>query len=337
MTCNIMSEYIKYTINFLRKFTKEFFREKNIPRASEQYIEAYVEARYLNYGGNKTQRVFYRRIYSALQEKNIEIKYNSDEEEHQTLDNMLELYQYIFYIDFVRPLNEDLRDFVSKMYEKRTIKFQMKKMTGQKENLYKMIKEFRKNKEEYIDKFDSEEFKLSIRRYSSVDGIYKVNLKYNFKLPYLFSTQAIEEVYNENIINEDKLMIEYILLTILNIRLILNGNFNTQYLVDFPITIFEKKQKMEQLLNILDNSAIQERISLKIKYKDFIEHKEEIYELMKKGYKFVVIIDEKFDINKDELRKLEIFKYVIVNKRSKIYENFKKYNDELENLVIDEE
>lgn len=337
MTCNIMSEYIKYTIDFLRKFTKEFFREKNIPRASEQYIEAYVEARYLNYGGNKTQRVFYRRVYSALQEKNIEIKYNSNEEEHQTLDNMLELYQYIFYIDFVRPLNEDLIDFVSKMYEKRTIKFQMKKMTGQKENLYKMIKEFRKNKEEYIDKFDSEEFKLSIRRYSSVDGIYKVNLKYNFKLPYLFSTQAIEEVYNENIINEDKLMIEYILLTILNIRLILNGNFNTQYLVDFPITIFEKKQKMEQLLNILDNSAIQERISLKIKYKDFIEHKEEIYELMKKGYKFVIIIDEKFDINKDELRKLEIFKYVIVNKRSKIYENFKKYNDELENLIIDEE
>ena len=336
MTYNIMAEYIEYTKKFLREFMEEFFKEQYDKEITDEYIETYIEARYNNYGGNENQRVFYRRIYSALKKAEEKLEYNQDEEKHQVIKNMLEIYQYIFYIDFVRPLKKDLREFINEMYEKRTTKFQMKRDGALRENIYKLIKEFREKKEKYLKSFESEDFELIINKYPLIKDVYKVDLKYNFKLPYIFSDKAISDVYNENIVNEDKIIIEYLMLTVFNIRLILEGKFSTQYLVDFPMTLFEKPKKLDQALRIINDSSIQEKIKIKIKYRDFIIHREEIYELMKNGYKFAVIIDDSFIISKEHIRKLEIFEFVIVSKKLKYFEEFQENAEGLENLIIDE-
>lgn len=336
MTYNIMAEYIEYTKKFLREFMEEFFKEQYDKEITDEYIETYIEARYNNYGGNENQRVFYRRIYSALKKAEEKLEYNQDEEKHQEIKNMLEIYQYIFYIDFVRPLKKDLREFINEMYEKRTTKFQMKRDGALRENIYKLIKEFREKKEKYLKSFESEDFELIINKYPLIKDVYKVDLKYNFKLPYIFSDKAIFDVYNENIVNEDKIIIEYLMLTVFNIRMILEGKFSTQYLVDFPMTLFEKPKKLDQALRIINDSSIQEKIKIKIKYRDFIIHREEIYELMKNGYKFAVIIDDSFIISKEHIRKLEIFEFVIVSKKLKYFEEFQENAEGLENLIIDE-
>lgn len=336
MTYNIMAEYIEYTKKFLREFMEEFFKEQYDKEITDEYIETYIEARYNNYGGNENQRVFYRRIYSALKKAEEKLEYNQDEEKHQVIKNMLEIYQYIFYIDFVRPLKKDLREFINEMYEKRTTKFQMKRDGALRENIYKLIKEFREKKEKYLKSFESEDFELIINKYPLIKDVYKVDLKYNFKLPYIFSDKAISDVYNENIVNEDKIIIEYLMLTVFNIRMILEGKFSTQYLVDFPMTLFEKPKKLDQALRIINDSSIQEKIKIKIKYRDFIIHREEIYELMKNGYKFAVIIDDSFIISKEHIRKLEIFEFVIVSKKLKYFEEFQENAEGLENLIIDE-
>ena len=56
---------------------------------------------------------------------------------------MLETFQYIFYIDFVRPIKIELKEFINQMYEKRIEKFEMKRDGTLRDNLYKMIKNFR--------------------------------------------------------------------------------------------------------------------------------------------------------------------------------------------------
>lgn len=336
MTYNIMAEYIEYTKKFLKELMQEFFKEQNDEEISNEYIETYIEARYNNYGGNENQRVFYRRIYSALKKAEERLIYNQDEEKHKLIKNMLELYQYIFYIDFVRPLRKDLRDFINEMYEKRVTKFEMKRDGELRDNLYKMIKKFRDSKEKYLKSFESEDFELVINKYPLIKDVYKVEIKYNFKLPYIFSDKAIEDVYNENIVNEDKLIIEYLMLTVFNIKMILEGKFNTQYLVEFPMTLFEKPKKLEQALRIINDPSIQDKIKIKIKYRDFIIHREEIYELMKNGYKFAVIIDDSFIISKEHMKKLEIFNYIIVSKKLKYFEEFQENAEQLENLIIDE-
>ncbi len=336
MTYNIMAEYIDYTKKFLQELLEEYFKEQYDKEIAKEYIDTYIDARYSNYGGNEKQRVFYRRIYSALQKKSQELEYNADEEKHKIIKNMLETFQYIFYIDFVRPIKIELKEFINQMYEKRIEKFEMKRDGALRDNLYKMIKNFREEKEKYLKSFESEDFELVITKYPLIKDVYKVNLKYNFKLPYIFSSQAIEDVYNENIVNEDKLIIEYLMLTVFNIKMILDGKFNTQYLIDFPMSLFEKTKKLDQALRIINDPIIQDKIKIKIKYRDFIIHRNEIYELMKSGYKFAVIIDDSFIISKEHIKKLEIFEFVILSKKLEYYEEFKEYADQLENLIIDE-
>ena len=99
MTYNIMAEYTEHTRKFLRTFMQEFFKEQYDKDITNEYIETYVEARYNNYGGNENQRVFYRRIYSALKKSEEKLIYNQYEENHKMIKDMLELYQYIFYIE----------------------------------------------------------------------------------------------------------------------------------------------------------------------------------------------------------------------------------------------
>ncbi len=336
MTYNIMAEYTEHTRKFLRTFMQEFFKEQYDKDITNEYIETYVEARYNNYGGNENQRVFYRRIYSALKKSEEKLIYNQYEENHKMIKDMLELYQYIFYIDFVRTINKDLKDFVSDIYEKRITKFEMKRDGELKNNLYKMIKEYRDSKMKYLKTFESEDFKLVTTKYPLIKDVYKVELKYNFKLPYIFSQNAINDVYSENIVNEDKLIIEYLMLTVFNIRMILEGKFNTQYLVEFPMSLFAKRKKLDQALRIINDQSILDKIKIKVKYRDFIIHRNEIYKLMKNGYKFAVIIDDSFIISKEHIKKLSMFNYVIISKKLKYFDEFMENADGLENLIIDE-
>lgn len=336
MTYNIMTEYVIYTKKFLEKFMKKYFQNAYNAKIAKEYIETYIEARYENYGGNESQRIFYRRIYSALKRKCEEMQYDLDEKELIKAKNMLEVYQYVFYIDFVRPLKIELKEFVKQIYEKRLIKFELENVENLQNELYQMIKKFREDKEKYLKKFESSHFELVTTKYLLVKDLYKVDLKYHFKLPYIFSDKAIEEVYNENVIFEDKIIIEYMMLTAFIIKMINEGKFNTLYLVDFPVTLFEKENKKEKVLKIISEPAIQERIRIKITNTNFEKHREEIYELMKLGYKFVLEVDDTFEVTQENIKKLSIFSYVIISSKLNNIEEFKQYESELENIKIDE-
>mgnify|MGYP004445343891 CR=1 FL=1 len=147
MTYNIMEEYLNYTKKFIRDFMREYFKEGYSRQITDGFIDAYIEARYCNYGGNENQRVFYRRIYSALQKKYEELIDNAETDKEVTkVKNMLEVYQYVFYIDFVRELKEDLNTFIKQLCEKRTTKFELQEEPGIEDILEKMVKKFRNHK-----------------------------------------------------------------------------------------------------------------------------------------------------------------------------------------------
>ena len=141
-------------------------------------------------------------------------------------------------------------------------------------------------------------------------------------------------MYNEGVINEDKLMIEYTLLTLLCIKDINKGNFDTKYIVNFASSLYKKKQKLKQTLKILDNAVAQDKVFLKLNYQDFEENKELIYELMKDGFRFAIIIDDTFNPSIMELKKLSIFKYLLIEEQSKNYDEIKRLEQYLNNIVI---
>ena len=147
-------------------------------------------------------------------------------------------------------------------------------------------------------------------------------------------SEYIENILTNKKFNRGKIMIEYIMLTIYNIKNILDGKFNAQYLVDYPTSLFQKEKKGEQILKIIEDPAVQDKIKIKIKYKDFVENKEKIYELMQRGFKFAIIIDETFKIETEEIRKLLMFDYVLISKSNKNFDNFMEYKEPIENLII---
>lgn len=333
MTSNLMEQYIKNTKTFLKNFTKMFFAEKYNEEISNELISTYIDARIYNYG-EENQRFFYRRIYASLVKRKKELQRENPKLDEQLLEDNLKIYQFIFYIDGVRPIT-DLEEFVRIICASRKVKFDVqdaiKNFQGR---ILKTIKKFQQEKEDFIKKYETTDFSLDIEKYTLIDNTYKVDINFNFKIPYIYSNKVINEVFNDGTIKEDKLIIEYMLLTLVCIKDINKGNFATKYLVDFADTLYKKQTKLKQTLRVIEDSAIQDKVFMKIKYKDFEDNKELIYDLMKDGYRFAIIIDDSFEPTIINLRKLSIFKYMLVPETCKHCERIKELQRKLSNIVI---
>ena len=332
MTANLMDQYIQNTRNNIKDFTKMFFGEEYNEEISNEYIDTYIESRIYNFGEGE-DKFFYIRINSNLSIKKNELQMRFPKIEEKVLDDNLRIYQFVFYIDGVRPI-ADLPQFCKLVCDKRNTQFELKSVINLEERLLKLIKRVNEEKESFFKKYETEYFSLNIEKYKLIDNTYKVDLNYEFKIPYIYSEKVIEEVYNEGVINEDKLMIEYTLLTLLCIKDINKGNFDTKYIVNFASSLYKKKQKLKQTLKILDNAVAQDKVFLKLNYHDFEENKELIYELMKDGFRFAIIIDDTFSPSIMELKKLSIFKYLLIAEQSKNFDEIKRLEQYLNNIVI---
>ena len=126
---------------------------------------------------------------------------------------------------------------------------------------------------------------------------------------------------------------EYYLVVVQVLKDILKQNFKRQYIVEFAYTLLNKPKKLNNLLNIINNLATQDKICLKIRYEDFKKNKEEIYELMRNGYRVALIIDNSFEVEYKNIGMLKMFKYIIIDKQSKKYDEIKEYRNLLENVI----
>ena len=145
-------------------------------------------------------------------------------------------------------------------------------------------------------------------------------MKYDIKFPLEYSEFAINKAFQTGIVNEDKLVVEYYLTVIQILKDIQKQNFRKKYIVEFAATLLKKPKKIKSILNIINNAAVQDKISLKIKYEDFLKNKQEVYDLMRDGYKITVILDNSFEPNFKDIESLQMFEFVIINQGLKYYE-----------------
>ena len=310
MKTNLMERNVKQTREFIKAFTKAFFAELYNEEISNFFINRYIQSRIYN-EVESDQRYFYKRISKSLDAEIHTIKKEIKHVDDKLLKNIVNMYEFIYYIDGLRKIS-DLRTFTREICATRRSKFEYSPIKGLDARLYKLIKNYLDQKAALLKEVESDDFTLNIQKYILVDNTYRVDLDYNFKVPYIYSKQIVEEVYNEGIVKEDKLIIEYLQLVAVCIDDINKGNFEKKYIVDFAITIFQKKNKMRQTFKIIEDEAIQDKIYLRLKYKELMDNKERIYELIKEGYKFVVVIDNEFKPTLTEFKKLDMFEYIIV-------------------------
>ncbi len=333
MSINIMDKYIEITKRQILMYFKMIFEDSYNKRYNDIYIDKYINTRYYNFFYDSDENSTIRKIILDELKKTQEYVISTNFQDKELIEQIYIFFCYFLYFDNVIYC-KDIKNKISQISKLR--KRLLNKDDEQFEvNLYKEMKTINFEKEDLLTKFETDEFFIKITNYPSVKNIYRVNIKQLIKFPVEYSEIAVNKVFNMGIINEDKLTIEYYLIVVQIIKDVIRQNFKKQYIVEFAETLLAKPKKIKGLLNIIDNAAVQDKVTLKIRNEYYLENKEKVYELMREGFRFAIILDNSFEINYKNMENLKMFKYVLLNKESKHYSQIMKLNENVNNNIIE--
>lgn len=88
-------------------------------------------------------------------------------------------------------------------------------------------------------------------------------------------------------------------------------------MAEFAGSLFEKKNKIENTLYLLDDDCIKDKVSLKIDLDTYSNFKGEVHELMRRGFSFAIFLNDKEIPNSSFLDSFEVFKFIVINNNSK--------------------
>lgn len=344
---NIMDTYLNFTEKKIKKYMRMIFNQYYDEKIVSEYLKTYINARYYNIRNTeKPARAFYLRILDELDYKaNILIKRNEEEAENieekeaklKKINVVKEVFGYILFFDNVRNVENfksinSIKEIIKKIMHTVNAEFKIKTTKDFEETFYKEITSDMLEKEIFLDKFETDEFALRFENSDLREDLYYTVLEHNVRMPVQYSESAIEKVYTEGIVAEDKLQVEYILLSLVSIRDIINGNFKDKYIAEFACTLFKKKQKLDSILSLIENQALQEKISLNITYSDYIKNQKSVLEYTNKGYDFVITLDNSIK-SVEDVEKLKMFKIVIAPKKLELYKEIRSNSSILNNVV----
>ena len=331
MTTNIMNEYIELTKKQINEYIKLVLGDKFNQNYCDLFTERYINIRYFNYYENEFHESARRKILEHLKKVGEEIIINNIND-RELIEIMRVFFYYVLYFDNV-VYYKDLKQKIQQIGKVRKRYFN-NEFFGFEDRLFEIINNGIFEKDKLMKRFLSEHFFIKLTNYPDKLKVYRVNLKHNnIKFPLEYSDFAINKAFQMGLVNEDKLVVEYYLIVLQILKDILKLNFKKKYVVEFAETLFKKPKKIKSILNIINNAAIQDKISLKIKYEEFLKNKEIVFDLMREGYKITVILDNSFESNFKNIESLQMFEFVIINRNLKQYEDIINNKESLHNLI----
>lgn len=311
-----IEKYISIVKKELSKYMSTIFEKDYDKNIFEELFRVYVDTRYYNLDEKIKKKEELRKVVLIeleKEKKNLLKKYDKTK-----VIDMCESFTYIIYFDSVGNYKK-IENIVNKIIEFREEKLNKKDNKAFSKNFLKLIQENNNIKQEYIKKFDTQYFKLRNKKIEK-SNLILTTLRYNIEFPKAFTSTIIEETYNSEVINEDKLFVEYNMVNAMLLRDIIKGEFCKEYLVEFTTTVLNKKTKLSRILKILNNENLKERVNLLIEYKEFNEsNKKEIYSLMRQGYKIAVRLNEKDKLHEQQINRLNVFSYILINDKATYY------------------
>ena len=313
----VVEEYIEFSKKNILKYLKLILEKYYDKEIVESLVETYINIRYYNID-QKTKNLE-KNINYYLKQKVTEIL----DEKEEKIKIIFYTFKYILYFDNVKEY-DNLKNLIEEIVEyRKSISLENDEF---KDEITKLIKENEKRKQKYLEAFKSDHFLLDQIK-TNKKNVYFVELKNNIKFKKIYSSYSINKVYNSGLVNEQKDFIIYYQISIEILKNAIIGNFNQEYIVDFPLSILEKKQKTIRLFNTINNEMIKNNLILKFTYYSYLENKDQINEWIKEGYKVAIIIDEKYNYEEKQKMWLEIFNYIIVDQEKKGF-----FDDE--NIII---
>lgn len=308
---NIASEYIDFSRNSIKKYLMLILDHYFDQDIYDDMINAYINTRYYN-------------LYPVMDEKfEANIVYylkksvkDIDEKFKDKARYMFKMFKYILYFDGAFEC-DSVRKLISEIKMFRLI--ELKISDGNFESkLYNMLEEDLLAKKNFLESFSDKNFSMKYLKLK--DQVFYCTLEHNLKFSKLYSDYAIEKVFSNKVISEQKLFVSYSLACIRALEDVIKGNFDKVYILDYVFSLVSKPKKNQRLLKTIDNDIIKEKLVLKIKYSDYVANHDAVYELTRNGFKIALEIDSSFEFNDENSKILKIFAYIITSD-SKLYDS----------------
>lgn len=310
MATNISNDYVNFVKKSITNYTK-IIMEKNFNKEIfDTLLNTYINTRYYNYYDSKYKN-YSLNINYYLKDEVLKLMQTDNQKYNELAKKTYLIFKYIIYFDNVLEY-DSLDKIVDDIIEFRIKNFELYSESFAKE-FTSFVKEDNKRKKTYLESLKNDKLILTNTK-TNKSNVFFANLLPTMTFPKIYSNYSINKVYNEGIINEDKLFITYHLV---NKELLLNaikGIYDIKYIVDFPLSILEKKDKTTRLLNTINSEVTRDNVIMNITYSNYLNNKESIESMIKDGYKFSVILDDKYDCQEESKIWLSIFSYIILDK-----------------------
>ena len=317
MSCNIANEYVSFSQKVIKKYLKTILGHYFDQDIYDDLINAYLNTRYYHMYPDVDHR-FEANIVYYLKKSLENVK--DDKKYRKKAKYMFSLFKYILYFDHVLVC-DSVRSLITEIS-----KFREEELGIHDEqfetNFYNQLKDDLIAKQEFIEKFQDKNFTMNYIKINN-EQVFDCKLEHHLKFSKLYSDYAITKVFNNKDVQEQKLFVIYSLVGVKVLQDILKGIFKKYYLIDYTLELKEKPKKKKRLLNIIDNDMTKEKTAFKIKYKDYLENKEEVYELTRSGFQIALYLDETFQLNEESTVLLKVFTYVVTNNHE-LYNILKK-------------
>ena len=326
MVTNIVDRYISILKDEFKDYSKLILGKNFNTEIFNIYLENYIESRYYNFIEETNIRTFRDRMINEIETT----KSNMFEKgiyKENILNSQCEILKNLLVFDNVSTVqNEDVSiNKLQEIYTETDKDNNFKNIFLDKNIFYDNLKRTLK------EKYESKIFNV---KYIKLDkDIYISKLEFNIRFSKIYSKSFIETAFTTGTTNEDKLQVEYSIVSKDILNDILDHNFKKKYILNLADSLLSKQKKMKSILNILNSSALQEKASLLITYNNFIRNKDNIYNFIKLGYKFSVYLDESFEPDLANLERLNMFEYSIISNELSNYNEIIKHKKEIKNLI----
>ncbi|MBR3230082.1 MAG: hypothetical protein IKF91_04575 [Bacilli bacterium] len=308
---NIASEYISFSQNSIKKYLMlilDHYFDQNI---YDDMINAYINTRYYNLYPSVSLKLEENIVYYL--KKSV---LNIDEKFKDKARYMFKMFKYMLYFDGAFEC-DSVRKLISEIKMFRLIELKLSDSNFESK-LYNMLEEDLLAKKNFLDSFSDKNFSMKYLKVK--DNIFYCTLEHNLKFSKLYSEYAIEKVFSNKTINEQKLFVSYSLACVRALEDVVKGNFDNVYIVDYVFSLVSKPKKNQRLLKTIDNDIIKEKLVLKIKYSDYISNHDWVYDLTRRGFKIALDIDSSFEFNEENNKLFKIFAFIITSDK-KLYDS----------------
>ena len=266
----------------------------------ENFLKIYMEGKYFNYCGNITTDSNSKNTCSKLEEVLIEesAKMIKDYKGNDVrFDTKVLKYKALFIvlanIEYANASYEDIDTKVS-VYKKKISKYleyEDKELNNKIKDIISIQRIYKKIFNDTIESVDTNTFILNYNQLTTKKNIYGLVLDHNITFSKVYSNYIISKTYDEGVVAEDKVLV------ILNILLskiakdMIDGNFKNKYLLYLPASIYDKGNKLGNILKLLDNEFIKESVLILVKSSVIVNKKKIFKDIKKEGYQIAIVYD----------------------------------------------